>query len=83
MESIIKVFADVGGIAGILLVVICWMVYSNTQITKTLLEITMRKDERLMDLKKSLYNAGRLPERRDNRYRNEPEIKNRRDDDSN
>lgn len=83
MESIIKVFADVGGIAGILLVVICWMVYSNTQITKTLLDITMRKDERLMDLKKSLYNAGRLPERRDNRYRNEPEIKNRRDDDSN
>ena len=60
MEGIVKIFAEVGGVVGILLVVICWMVYANTQITNSLLKMIRLNDDRLMDFKKEIYSSGRL-----------------------
>jgi len=82
--EIVKIFADVGGVVGILLVVICWMVYSNTQITKSLLRTIHLNDERLIDYKKEIYKTGRmLPERRAfGRMQVEEESKRGKDDDA-
>ena len=66
--DVVRVVANEGGLIGLvvlgLLVLVAYLVSTVASLLNHVLKITQENDSRLIDLKKSLYAAYKLPDRR-------------------